>query len=119
MHGGCICGSDRYRPTCCSYDGAMGGSHQKKKSDDSIDDMKTLAEQHLQSKTAMSFFCISGAQDEAGKFAFRSTKHTFITAAVGTKADRMKEATELHNLLAVSRSWNRAAGLVLQRCLLS
>ena len=81
--------------------------------------IRTLAEAHLQSKTPMSFFCISAAQDDTGTFLFRSTKHTFITAAVGTKADRMKEATELHNLLAVSRSWNRAAGLVLQRCLLS
>ena len=46
------------------------------------DSMKTFAEQHLQSKTAMSFFCISGAQDDMGKFAVRNTKHTFITGAV-------------------------------------
>ena len=51
------------------------------------EEMKTLAEQHLQNKTAMSFFCISGAQDESGKFFFRSTKHTFITAAASTKAE--------------------------------
>ena len=63
-------------------------------------EMKTLAEQHLQSKTAISFFCISGAQDETGKFCFRSTKHTFITAAAGAKAERIKDATELHNLSA-------------------
>ena len=48
----------------------------------------------------MSFFCISGAQDDTGKFSFRSTKHTFITEAVGTKAEKMKETTELHNLSA-------------------
>ena len=64
------------------------------------EEMKTIAEQHLQSKTAMSFFCISGAQDDTGKFAFRSTKHTFITEAVGTKAKKMKETTELHSLSA-------------------
>ena len=62
--------------------------------------MKALADEHLQSKTAMSFFCISGAQDDTGKFCFRSTKHTFITEAVGTKAEKMKETTELHNLSA-------------------
>ena len=65
----------------------------------SAEEMKTLAEQYLQSKTPISFFCISGAQDN-GKFCFRSTKHTFITEAVGTKAEKMKEAKELHNLLA-------------------
>ena len=62
--------------------------------------MKALVEQHLESKTAMSFFCISGAQDDTGKFSFRSTKHTFITQAVGSKAEKMKETTELHNLSA-------------------
>ena len=62
------------------------------------DNMKALAEQHLQSKTALSFFCISGAQDDTGKFAFRSTKHTYITGAVGTKAEAMKESSVLHNL---------------------
>ena len=64
------------------------------------EEMKALTEQHLQNKTALSFFCISGAQDETGKFCFRSTKHTFITAAVGAKAERLKEATELHSLSA-------------------
>ena len=62
--------------------------------------MKALADEHLQSKTAMSFFCISGAQDDAGKFSFRSTRHTFITGAVGTKAEMMNGAAELHNLQA-------------------
>ena len=62
--------------------------------------MKALADEHLQSKTAMSFFCISGAQDDTGKFVFRSTKHTFITGAVGTKAEKMNGTAELHNLQA-------------------
>ena len=60
--------------------------------------MKTLAEQHMQSKTAMSFFCINGAQDDAGKFTFRSTKHTIITGGVGAKAEALNKTAELHNL---------------------
>ena len=62
--------------------------------------MKTLAEQHLQSKIAMSFFCVSGAQDDTGKFCFRSTKHTFITKGVGSKAESLNSNAELHNLQA-------------------
>ena len=62
--------------------------------------MKTLADEHLQSKTAVLFFCISGAQDDTSKFSFRSTKHTFITGAVGTKAENMNKTTELHDLQA-------------------
>ena len=46
----------------------------------------------------MFFFCISGAQDDNGKFTFRTTKHTFIAGAVGAKADKMKESVELHDL---------------------
>ena len=65
----------------------------------SAEAMKTLAEQYLQNKTPVSFFCISGAQDD-GKFSFRSTKHTFITEAVGSKAEKMKASKELHNLSA-------------------
>lgn len=61
-------------------------------------EMKALVEQHMQSKTPMSFFCISGAQDDNGKFAFRTTKNTFIAGAVGAKADKMKESVELHDL---------------------
>ena len=60
--------------------------------------MKTLVEEHMQSKTAMSFFCVSGAQDDRGRFCFRNTKHTFITKAEGTKADRLTSNAELHNL---------------------
>ena len=60
--------------------------------------LKKLVEEHLQSKTAMSFFCISGAQDETGKFCFRNTRHTFITKGVGTKADQLNNNAELHNL---------------------
>ena len=61
-------------------------------------DMKALVEQHMQNKMPMSFFCISGAQDDMGKFAFRSTKHTYIAGAIGAKADKMKASAELHNL---------------------
>jgi len=64
------------------------------------ENMKTLAEQYLQTKTAMSFFCVSGAQDDTGKFCFRSTKHTFITKGVGTKAEMLNNKSELHNLQA-------------------
>ena len=46
----------------------------------------------------MSFFCISGAQDETGKFCFRNTRHTFITKGVGTKAEQLNNNAELHNL---------------------
>jgi hypothetical protein len=60
--------------------------------------LKKLVDEHLQSKTAMSFFCISGAQDETGKFCFRNTRHTFITKGVGTKAEQLNTNTELHNL---------------------
>ena len=62
------------------------------------EDMKALLERHKESKTPVSFFCISGAQDDNGKFTFRSTKHTFIAGAVGAKADKMKESVELHDL---------------------
>ena len=60
--------------------------------------LKKLVDEHLQSKTAMSFFCISGAQDETGKFCFRNTRHTFITKGVGTKAEQLNNNAELHNL---------------------
>ena len=60
--------------------------------------MRTLVEQHLQNMTAMSFFCISGAQDDTGKFCFRTTKHTFITKGVGAKAEILNNNAELHNL---------------------
>ncbi len=60
--------------------------------------LKKLVDEHLESKTAMSFFCISGAQDETGKFCFRNTRHTFITKGVGTKAEQLNTNTELHNL---------------------
>jgi len=60
--------------------------------------LKKLVDEHLESKTAMSFFCISGAQDETGKFCFRNTRHTFITKGVGTKAEQLNNNAELHNL---------------------
>ena len=48
----------------------------------------------------MSFFCISSTQDKAGKFCFRDTRHTSITKAVRTKADRVNSTAELQNLQA-------------------
>ena len=61
-------------------------------------DMKAFAEQHMKDKTPMSFYAISGAQDDMGKFVFRTTKHTYMAGAVGPKAEKIKDATELHNL---------------------
>ena len=64
------------------------------------EDIKKLAETHLQNKTAVSFFCISGAKDDEGKFCFRNTKHMFITKGVGAKAEHLNNHAELHNLPA-------------------
>ena len=61
-------------------------------------DMKALAEQHMNDKTPMSFYAISGAQDDMKKFVFRTTKHTYMAGAVGPKAEKIKDAAELHNL---------------------
>ena len=61
-------------------------------------DMKALAEKHMNDKTPMSFYAISGAQDDTKKFVFRTTKHTYMTGAVGPKAEKIKDAAELHNL---------------------
>ena len=61
-------------------------------------DMKALAEQHMNDKTPMSFYAISGMQDDMGKFVFRTTKHTYMAGAVGPKAEKIKDAAELHNL---------------------
>ena len=61
-------------------------------------DMKAFAEQHMKDKTPMSFYAISGAQDDMGKFVFRTTKHTYMAGAVGPKAEKIKDAAELHNL---------------------
>ena len=49
-------------------------------------------EEHLQS------FCISGGQDDQGKFSFRSTKNTFIAKALGTKAEMLNSDEVVHNL---------------------
>ena len=46
----------------------------------------------------MSFFCISGSQDDNGKFSFRSTRNTLLTKAVGTKSEKLNSDAELHNL---------------------
>ena len=61
-------------------------------------DLKAFVEKHLQSKTAVSFFCISGAQDDAGKFSFRTTKNTILATGLGTKAEKLSSDAALHNL---------------------
>jgi len=62
------------------------------------DDMKLFLEEQLRRKKAVSFFSLSGAQDTHGKFSFRTTTNTFLTKAVGTKADRLNSDAALHNL---------------------
>ena len=49
-------------------------------------------------KTEMSFFCVSGAQDDNGKFNFRTTKNTFLAKGVGTEAEKLNGNQALHNL---------------------
>ena len=61
-------------------------------------DSKAFLEEHLKSKTAVSFFCISGAQDDQRKFTFRTTKNTCLAKAVGTKADKLNGDAVLQNL---------------------
>ena len=61
-------------------------------------DMKALAEQHMNDKTPIALYAISGSQDDIGKFMFRNTKHTYMAGAVGPKAEKIKDAAELHNL---------------------
>ena len=60
--------------------------------------MKALADEHVLNQTPISFFCISGSQDEENKFSFQSTRHTLLAPAVGTKAEELKNATALHHL---------------------
>ena len=60
--------------------------------------LKAFVEEHLHSKTAVSFFCISGAQDDNGKFSFRTTKNTILDKGVGTKAENLNSNAVLHSL---------------------
>ena len=60
--------------------------------------MKALVDEHLMKQTPISFFGISGSQDEEKKFSFQSTRHTLLAPAVGTKAEELKTATALHDL---------------------
>ena len=50
---------------------------------------KPFLEDHLQRKTAVSFFCISGSQSGDSKFCFRTTRNTIIDKGLGTKADKL------------------------------
>ena len=61
-------------------------------------DSKAFLEQHLKSQTAVSFFCISGTQDDERKFSFRTTKNTCLAKAVGTKAEKLNSDAVLQNL---------------------
>ena len=49
----------------------------------------------------MSFFCISGAQDDTGKDRSRTIKSTFLAKGEGTKAEKLNSDTALHSLQAV------------------
>ena len=62
--------------------------------------LKAFLEEHLKNKTAVSFFCISGAKDFDGKFSFRTTKNTHVAPGVGTKAENLNSDAVLHNLQA-------------------
>ena len=59
-----------------------------------------LLDEHFLGKSAVSFFCISGAQDDKGKFSFRSTKNTYVAKAIGTKATKLNSDATLHNVQA-------------------
>ena len=60
--------------------------------------IKALAEKHLQEKKALSFFAISGSQDDKGKFSFRTSKNTMLFEAVGEKAESLNNDAALHSL---------------------
>ena len=64
----------------------------------SSENWKAIVDQHQQNKTAVSFFCISGAQDDERKFSFRTTKNTCFAKAVGTKAEKLNSDAVLQNL---------------------
>ena len=88
---------------------------------------KALLEQHLKSQTAVSFFCISGAQDDQGKFSFRTTRNTFLAKGVGAKAEELNGNSALHNLpvgdtvafelqaAGAARDWSKEEGKETQR----
>jgi len=62
------------------------------------DALKVIVEGHFQSKTAVSFYRVSGAQNDTGKFSFRTTKTTVISEGIGTKAEKLNNDAALHNL---------------------
>ena len=62
------------------------------------EDSKAFLEEHLKSQKAVSFFCISGAQDDQGKFSFRTTKNTCLAKGIGTKAEKLNGDAVLQNL---------------------
>jgi len=64
------------------------------------DQLKKFLEEQVQNNTAVSFYCISGAQDDQGKYAFRTTKSTFLATATGPKAEKLNTDSVLHSLRA-------------------
>ncbi len=64
----------------------------------SAESFKAFVEEHLETKTAVSFFCISGAQDDNGRFSFRTTKNTILVKGVGAKAEQLSSDAALHGL---------------------
>ena len=62
------------------------------------DQLTALIKEQLQNKAAVSFFCISGGQDAQGKFAFRTTRNTFLSKAAGPKAEKLNNNAELHSM---------------------
>ena len=57
-----------------------------------------LVKENLQNKTAVSFSCVSGAQDDKGKVSFRTTTNTILAKGVCTKADKLNSDAALHLL---------------------
>ena len=76
----------RYALSCCA-DHFVSGNN-----------LKAFVEEQRKSKTAVSFFCISGAQDDNGKFSFRTTKNTCLAKGIGTKAEKLNGDAVLQNL---------------------
>ena len=52
----------------------------------------------MESRKAVSFFCIGGAKDIDNTFSFRATKNTLMTVGTATKAEKLNENTVLRNL---------------------
>ena len=91
---------------------------------------KAFLQEQLDKNKAVSFFCISGSQDDEGKFSFRTTKNTIVIQAEGAKAEKLNSDAALHNIKAAdtvafelrsvgggARDWSLEEG-TLTRCAL-